>query len=121
MKKADLYARVSTELQKGSIADQFKRLLSYCEEYDIDVVKTFEDCGSGGNPDRKGFNDLKDYVKNEVNITFIIFTEHSRISRNEYTASDMLHQLLPYGVFPVAIDSKNSDSTHNFFIKNSES
>ena len=58
--RAALYTRVSTSVQKnrGDLQRQEDKLIQYCSESGIKVLRTFKDVGSGLNDSRKGRHEL---------------------------------------------------------------
>jgi site-specific DNA recombinase len=85
MCKAVGYIRVSTETQvkNGQGLDiQEQEIKEYCKKNNIKLVKLFTDKAmSGANEDRKGINDLLQYVK-ENQIDRVIIHKLDRLSRD---------------------------------------
>jgi len=84
MKKAVIYARVSTDEQAEhgtSIPDQLETCRKYALEHNIKVVEEFTDDFTGTTLDRPGFNDLVDFLDTGGASIVIILTE-DRLSRH---------------------------------------
>ena len=83
-KKAVIYCRVATEKQINgsfSLDAQEKQGRELAKKRGCDVVKVIKETGSGLNSKRKGFKELKDYVrKNPVNVVYVSH-DISRLSR----------------------------------------
>lgn len=87
MKKAIVYARVSTDEQaeKGySIPAQINKVTSYCIANNIEVVEIFEeDYSAKDGFDRPTYKKIIAYLKSaSIKIDFILFTQWSRFSRH---------------------------------------
>lgn len=83
MKKAIQYCRVSSEgqVENTSIQDQQEKIKNYSKTYDIEIVAQFSDISSGGNTEREGYQNLKEYIK-ENKIDCIIVYKLDRLHRS---------------------------------------
>ena len=67
----------------SKIQQQKQEVEKYCIENGLSLKKVFWDVGSGANFNRKGWNDLVEYISSSNGaINFILSTEPSRICRN---------------------------------------
>ena len=66
MPQAVAYCRLSDANERsGSIANQKRKVIEYCERYGLELLHTFVDDGkSGWTFDRPGFKELEDFCKN---------------------------------------------------------
>lgn len=103
MERVAIYIRVSKKEQaknkgtESSLAIQLKKCTDYCEEKKYEVLKVYSDVESGGNDDRKGFNDLQNTIPKKI-YTKVIFWEVSRIARKISTGMKFFEDLEKYGV-----------------------
>jgi site-specific DNA recombinase len=83
LKKAIQYCRVSSEgqVENTSIQDQQEKIKNYSKTYDIEIVAQFSDISSGGNTEREGYQNLKEYIK-ENKIDCIIVYKLDRLHRS---------------------------------------
>jgi site-specific DNA recombinase len=107
MKKAVLYARVSTDEQADrgySLELQQEQLRKYCEIKGIEIVKLYVEDHSAKNFDRPEFNNFLMYAKsNHSNIDYLLFVAWDRFSRNAPDAYEMLRKLKKWNIEPQAI------------------
>jgi len=84
MKKAVIYARVSTIDQRDSrtIERQIESIETYCKEHELTIVDRYLDDGVGGSDKERGYR-LIDYVQSHAH-TFdvLVFESIDRFSRN---------------------------------------
>jgi predicted site-specific integrase-resolvase len=76
--RAALYTRVSSSVQKnrGDLQRQEDKLIQYCSESGIKVLRTFKDVGSGLNDSRKGLHELIKFVsRGQCEIVFIAYPD----------------------------------------------
>jgi site-specific DNA recombinase len=114
METAIIYTRVSTEdqAQKGySLRDQTAKLLKYCEDRGIKIVKHFEDDYSAKTFDRPEFQKLLGFVKhNKGMVNKLIVIKWDRFSRNLQEALNMISLLYQLGIVVDAIEQPLDDS-----------
>jgi site-specific DNA recombinase len=107
-KKAILYIRVSTDEQadKGySLRYQEERLVKHCEQFNIEVVATFQDDYSAKTFDRPEFIELLASLKKKKGVAdILLFTKWDRFSRNAGDAYAMINTLNKLGVEPQALE-----------------
>lgn len=103
MERVAIYIRVSKKEQaknkgtESSLAIQLKKCTDYCKEKNYEVLKVYSDVESGGNDDRKGFNDLQNTIPKKI-YTKVIFWEVSRIARKISTGMKFFEDLEKYGI-----------------------
>ena len=97
MKTAILYTRSdkSNRYSKMELAEQLKFLRLYCEKNQIQIVSHFEDCFSGEDFDRPGWNSLSTYLKKarRGKVNFILFTRWDRFTQNVAYTFDIINRL----------------------------
>ncbi len=107
MKKAVLYARVSTDEQADrgySLGVQQEQLKNYCESKGIEILKLYVEDHSAKNFDRPQFNNFLSYAKtNHRDIDYFYFVSWDRFSRNAPDAYEMLGRLKKWNIEPQAI------------------
>ena len=85
--------RVSTKEQADegfSLEDQKQRILAYCKEEGLNLIKTWESSETASkHGKRKDFNEMLRYVTNNTNIKHIIFSHQSRVNRNRESAREV--------------------------------
>lgn len=103
MEKVAIYIRVSKKEQsqnkgsESSLTLQLKKCLDYCKEQGYEVLKVYSDVESGGNDDRKGFNELFESIPRKI-YTKIVFWEISRIARKMSTGMKFFEELELYNI-----------------------
>ena len=114
MCKAVGYIRVSTEEQvrNGQGLDiQEKEITEYCKNKKIQLVKMFGDEGvSGAREDRKGMNDLLEYVKGNK-IDKVVVLKLDRISRDAMYGLFVRKELKKIDVDLLSIKEENLSGT----------
>lgn len=106
--KVITYGRVCTEPQDGNgndLYNQEKILKEYCDNKNYNIVKHYEDVGSGQSFDRLEWNNLMDYVKNNKNdVDLILISKWSRLSRNIEKTLAVVSKLSEMGVIVNSIE-----------------
>ena len=116
MKKAALYARVSTlgqgEEDKVSIPEQVQRIEKYCQEKDYTIVNRYVDVGfSGAKSKRPEFQRLLDDAKaNKFDL--IVCWKADRLSRGMYPAAALMEVIEPLGI---SIEAVEENLDMNYF------
>lgn len=85
MKKAVLYARVSSDEQERqgfSIPAQVKLLKDYAKQNNIQIVKEFTESETAKKSGRKEFNDMVKYLKSSKDVNIILVEKTDRLYRN---------------------------------------
>ena len=85
MKKAIIYARVSTKEQDKegfSIPAQIKLLSDYALKNDITVIKEFKDTETAKKAGRSGFNEMLQFLKKNKDVKTILVEKTDRLYRN---------------------------------------
>lgn len=107
MKKAILYARVSTDEQadKGySLQVQEEQLRKYCELKGIEIITIYFEDHSAKNFNRPEFQKFLQYAKtNHKQIDYLLFLAWDRFSRNAPDAYEMIRRLNKWNIEPQAI------------------
>jgi site-specific DNA recombinase len=110
MKKRTLiYTRVSTDEQNNgySPADQKDKLISFCENHDVEVMGIYHDDESGKSFNRPEWIKIMAYLKaNKGVIDYIYFLKWDRFSRNASEAYAEIAKLNKLGVEAVAIEQQ---------------
>lgn len=98
MRKALIYSRVSTDDQSN--ARQVSELTAKAGHYGMGIVGTFSDkiSGSKGFMDRDGGSNLMKHISDNPEITDIVVSEISRISRNVEDTKKVIRILSEKGV-----------------------
>jgi site-specific DNA recombinase len=108
MEKAILYIRVSTDEQadKGySQRDQHERLLRYCEQKSIIVIKVIFEDYSAKTFNRPEWNKMLALIKKgKEKPDIILVTKWDRFSRNISESYNMIAILSKYGIMPCAME-----------------
>lgn len=96
MKKAVIYARVSTKEQDRegfSIPAQLKLLVDYALKNNIEIVKEFIDTETAKQAGRTSFNEMLKFLKSNKDITTILVEKTDRLYRNfnDYVLLDENH------------------------------
>jgi len=108
IKRAIVYIRVSTDDQNNgySPADQRERLMKYCDQNGITVVKIYHEDESAKDFDhRPEWQNILEYIKiKSHDVDTILFIKWDRFSRNIAEAYITIKQLKKYGVEPQAIE-----------------
>ncbi|MBL6992103.1 MAG: recombinase family protein [Bacteriovoracaceae bacterium] len=85
--------RVSTKEQADegfSLEDQKQRILAYCKEEGLNLIKTWESSETASkHGKRKDFNEMLRFVMANPNIKHIIFSHQSRVNRNRESAREV--------------------------------
>ncbi len=106
--KVITYGRVCTEPQDGkgnNLYNQEKILKEYCDNKNYNIVKHYEDVGSGLSFDRSEWNNLMDYVKNNKNdVDLILISKWTRLSRNKEKTLAVVSKLSEMGVVVNSIE-----------------
>ena len=116
MKKAALYARVSTlgqgEEDKVSIPEQVQRIEKYCQEKDYTIVNRYVDVGfSGAKSKRPEFQRLLDDAKaNKFDL--IVCWKADRLSRGMYPAAALMEVIEPLAI---SIEAVEENLDMNYF------
>lgn len=102
MEKVVIYCRVSTNKQK--INSQVNNILNYCNKKDWQVVSYYNDVQiSGLKNDRKGLNEMIEYVKTNK-VTKIVVSELSRISRDPSFIKEFILQMVDLNISIFCVD-----------------
>lgn len=122
MKKARLYARVSTAEQKKkniSIPVQIAALKEYCKNNEFIVVDTYIDNGISASSIRKRKSFLK-MIEESNEGDYILFTRLDRFSRNVLDANKTVQELSKKKVYIVSIfeDDINTSTADGMFMFN---
>jgi len=95
MKNVILYVRVSTDEQAGrgySLRDQEQKLLTYCQNNNLNVLQIFREDFSAKTFKRPDFKKLLDFCKkNKKDIHQLLFIKWDRFSRNTAESYQMIH------------------------------
>lgn len=89
-----IYSRVSTYKQKHDLENQTQKILTYCNDNNIVIDKTYTDIHSGLDLDRTNFNKLIDDVIN-YQIKNIYITHKDRLTRLSFNT--IQHLFNKYG------------------------
>lgn len=121
MKKAVLYARVSSNRQEKegfSIPAQIKFLREYALENDIEIVKEFVEAETAKKTGRTEFNNMVTYLHEHENHRIILVEKVDRLYRNlpDYGTIDNIKGLEIHFVKENEILSENSRSGIKFMI-----
>lgn len=111
-KKVGAYVRVSTSMQEenDSLKTQISKIESYCELHDYDLYKIYEDVGSGGDDERKGFKKLQRDI-NKKKFDILLVYESSRISRMTNTLINFISKLIEKKVDFISISQPDLNTT----------
>jgi site-specific DNA recombinase len=113
-KKAIIYTRVSTHDQAEtgySLDDQEARLINFCKEKGIEIVRHFQEDVSAKTFDRPEFQRLVAYVEeNRGVVDLLIVVRWDRFSRNFEASLEMIRRLKDLGVEvkPIEMDVDTS-------------
>ena len=81
-----IYARVSSAKQVAEgngLSSQISACMSYAKENDIKIIKIFQDpAKSGKDLIRPGLTDLLSFLEQRKKLTYVIFDDISRLTRN---------------------------------------
>ncbi|WP_078428806.1 recombinase family protein [Alkalihalobacterium alkalinitrilicum] len=93
--KCAIYIRVSTKLQEErySLSAQQSELTNYANKQDWHIVGEFKDVESGGKLNKKGLNQLLDYVE-EGRIDVVLCIDQDRLSRLDTVGWEYLKSTL---------------------------
>lgn len=121
MKKAVLYARVSSNRQEKegfSIPAQIKFLREYALNNDMDIVEEFVEAETAKETGRKRFNAMVDYLQNIEGEKIILVEKVDRLYRNllDYATIDSIKGLAVHFVKENEILSEDSRSSIKFVI-----
>ncbi len=121
MKKAVLYARVSSNRQEKegfSIPAQIKFLRDYAEKNDIEIVKEFVEAETAKKAGRAKFNEMVSYLHEHEDQRIILVEKVDRLYRNlpDYGTIDNIEGLEIHFVKENEILSENSRSGIKFMI-----
>ncbi|WP_028857430.1 recombinase family protein [Psychrilyobacter atlanticus] len=111
-KKVGAYVRVSTSMQEenDSLKTQISKIESFCELHDYDLHMIYEDVGSGGDDERKGFKELQRDIDNG-RIDILLVYETSRISRKSSTMISFISNIIEKNVDFVSISQPDLNTT----------
>ena len=119
-KAAILYRRVSTSEQKKhghSLSEQKHRLLEFCDNNSIKVLKEFEEDYSAKDFNRPEFTKLVEFVKkNNKRIDYLLVPKWDRFSRNVSEALNYINFFESVGVEVNAIDEWIDYEDENQFL-----
>ena len=119
-KRAILYRRVSTTEQKKhgfSLSEQKHRLLEFCEDNLMFVVKQFEEDYSAKDFNRPEFIKLLEFVKqNKNDIDYLLVQKWDRFSRNVSEALNFINLFENLGIEINAIDEWIDYEDENQFL-----
>lgn len=109
------YVRVSSDIQidNTSIEMQIEKVKDYCKLYNIELKKVFIDEGqSGSNTDRKGYNDMIEYISNQDNsINALIVYKADRLHRKLKNLLEMIEQFEAFETAFISITENFDTST----------
>ena len=114
MKKALLYARVSTTRQAErdlSIPDQLRQLHAYCKLHDYQIIKEYKEEGASATDDnRPVFKEMVADIDNGlVDVSVILVLTTSRFFRNAVDAGIWKRRFLRHGIRVIAIHQETGD------------
>lgn len=106
IKKAIKYTRVSTNQQddKGSKEIQDLKINEFAIKNNFDIVASFSDTDHGDNPLRPGINSLKDYLRVNREVKYVICLYADRFTRSFREAMENLYFLEDLGVTLVTLN-----------------
>lgn len=99
--KTIAYLRVSSDKQANegySLENQKARIESYCNIYNLEIIKTISDEVSGKNQNREGFKELMNMVSNKECEAIVVYSI-SRFARNSRDTLNCLHAMKENNVF----------------------
>jgi DNA invertase Pin-like site-specific DNA recombinase len=109
------YVRVSSDIQidNTSIEMQIEKIKDYCKLYNIELKKVFIDEGqSGSNIDRKGYNEMIEYISNQENdINALIVYKADRLHRKLKNLLEMIEQMEALQIAFISITENFDTST----------
>ena len=97
VKKAVIYARVSSAGDRQDTARQVAELTAYAETAGMDVVRTFEEKASGAKDDREVLTDCIKFLR-QGGASVLLLSELSRLGRNVRTILTVADELTAAGV-----------------------
>jgi len=120
MNKAIIYARISTNKDLQNINQQ----IEYCKKWAIregyDVLKVFKDIKTGKTDKRRGYQRMKEYLKENSQVTLIV-QDSDRLTRNFYDGVELEKFILKYNIklksLSEIIDLKSPNGRLMFRIK----
>ena len=106
IKQAIKYTRVSTNQQddKGSKEIQDLKIKEFAIKNNFDIVASFSDTDHGDNPLRPGINSLKDYLRVNREVKYVICLYADRFTRSFREAMENLYFLEDLGVTLVTLN-----------------
>ena len=106
LKYAVKYTRVSTNQQddRGSKEIQDLRINEFAEKHSFKIVNSFTDTDHGDNPLRPGINSLKNYLKVNGEIKYVICLFQDRFTRDFREGLENLYFLKDLGVSLVTVN-----------------
>lgn len=106
IKQAIKYTRVSTNQQddKGSKQIQDSKISEFALKNNFNIVASFSDTDHGDNPLRPGINALKDYLRVNKDIKYVICLYADRFTRSFREAMENLYFLEDSGVTLVTLN-----------------
>ena len=116
VKKAVIYARVSSAGDRQDTARQVAELTAYAETAGMDVVRTFEEKASGAKDDREVLTDCIKFLR-QGGASVLLLSELSRLGRNVRTILTVADELTAAGVnihiLDLNIDTLKDDGSEN--------
>ena len=116
VKKAVIYARVSSAGDRQDTARQVAELTAYAETAGMDVVRTFEEKASGAKDDREVLTDCIKFLR-QGGASVLLLSELSRLGRNVRTILTVADELTAAGVdihiLDLNIDTLMTDGSEN--------
>jgi len=116
VQKVVAYCRVSSESQvdNTSIDEQRKKIEAYCISQDMELVQVFVDEGisASDTKDRKGYNDMMEYIESNDDITGIVVYKADRIHRRLKNLLILIEdELEPKKIAFISVSEKFDTST----------
>lgn len=123
MKKAVLYARVSTGKQAErdlSLPDQIKQMENWCEVHGYEVVEIYEERGVSATDDRRpAFQKMvADVCENDFSIDSVIVHSFSRFYRDTFGFTYYVRKLDHADIKLISITQDIGDSSEGVMIRN---
>ena len=106
IKQAVKYTRVSTNQQddRGSKEIQDLKIKEFADKNNFEIVNSFTDTDHGDNPLRPGINSLKDYLRINRDVKYVICLFQDRFTRDFREALENLYFLKDLGVSLVTVE-----------------
>lgn len=109
MKKAIIYARISTNKEKQNITQQIEYCKTYAKREGYNVIKVFKDEQTGKTDKRKGYQRLLKYLKENTKSNLIV-QDTDRLTRDYYDGVELEKFILANQVNLISL-SENIDLT----------